>query len=503
MKNKKNHIIKKGHYILFLILSLVLFLRLFLAFQTPYLTGSDAYFVVRQVESIRDTGFPIYNDTLSYGGRINIFMPFYYYILAFFSLFMQVEIAAKIIPNVFAALVVVLVYLISKEITKDENASLFSAFIAGFIPIFFRETMNNASPYAFVFLIMLLCTYFFLKINRGNNVYYFLISLLIFAFSSPFVVVFLFGLLIYIALIRLENIEQERVEIEVILFSVMFVVWFMFIIYKKAFLEHGISIIWQNIPKIILKEHFSNISILSTIYQIGSLPLSYSIYSIYEHLFKTKERKFYVVIGLTFSAAILIWLKMIETNIGFMFIGIMTTLLFPKFYCTTFEYLKKTRFARLKPLYFAFLLLIFIIASVIPSVAYGVSSIKSTIKQEEYAALEWLKNQTDKDSVVLSTIEEGHYITAIAKRKNVADKNFLLQNDAEQRVKDIEGIYASKFETEAVRLLNKYNIGYIYFSNNAKKEFNITDLKYTQDSECFDLKYNKGVQIYKVKCRLE
>lgn len=494
---------KKSYYVLLIIFMLTLATRLILAFQTPNFTGDSAYFSLRQIENIGNTGLPLFNDSLSYSGGIHLFMPLFYYVLAFFDLFLPLGIVAKVIPNIFAASIVVFVYLISKNLTNDEDASLFSAFISGYIPVFFADTINTISPYTLFFPFMLLLIYSFFRIDEMKYVYVFLVSIFVLSLTSPYVVVILAGFAFYMLLVRLEDLKQNRLEVEVILFAIVFVVWFIFVVFKKAFIAHGPMIIWRNIPIEMLKGYFSDINILGALYQIGSLPVSYGVYSVYEHLFKIKERKFYVLIGFSLSTALLLWMKLIDIGFGLMFIAITVTLLFPKFYRYTFSYLKNTRFAKLKYLYFSILLLAFMVSSVVPSVVSGVTSMKDAVSDDDYSALIWLQKHSDKDSVVLSTVQEGNLISEIAKRRNVADTNFILKKDAEQRYKDISSAYKAKFETDALGIMKKYNVDYIYLSGYAKEKFGIDDLPYTDDEKCFSLIYNEDIKIYKVTCELK
>ena len=86
----------KNLYIIFL---LVLVFRLFFAFQSEEFNDDNAYFTLRNVESIQQTGKPLFNDELSYGGRQTVFLPLYYYILAaFYSVFG--ELTFKIITSI-------------------------------------------------------------------------------------------------------------------------------------------------------------------------------------------------------------------------------------------------------------------------------------------------------------------------------------------------------------------------------------------------------------------
>jgi len=72
-----------------------------------------------------------------------------------------------------------------------------------------------------------------------------------------------------------------------------------------------------------------------------------------------------------------------------------------------------------------------------------------------------------------------------------------------KRINDIERIYTTIFETDAIRLLNKYGVDYIWLSNRTKKEFAIAEISYTKDENCFELVYQEDIEIYKTKCKIE
>ena len=111
-------------------------LRLLLAFLIPNFTY-DSYFNLRQVQHIHDTGLPLYNDPLSYGGRELVFLPFFHYLLAGFSFILPLELAAKILPNFFMALLTIIIFYLSKKITNNDSAALVSAFLVGILPVLF------------------------------------------------------------------------------------------------------------------------------------------------------------------------------------------------------------------------------------------------------------------------------------------------------------------------------------------------------------------------------
>ena len=105
--------------------------------------------------------------------------------------------------------------------------------------------------------------------------------------------------------------------------------------------------------------------------------------------------------------------------------------------------------------------------------------------------------------MILSTINEGHLITTIAKRRNFIDSNFMFVEDIDQRVENVYKMYRTTSETQAIRLLNEYNIKYIYFSKRAKEEYKIDKLFYIEEN-CFERVFiNKDVEIYKTLCVIE
>ena len=189
--NKRTVIILTGIFLL------VLVSRLVFAFQIPHYSGDEAYFNLRQIEHISQNGVPIFDDPLSYGGRQQIFSPVFHYIISFFSLLSNNGLAAKIVPNVLASSLVILAYLISKRLTKNENVSLFTAFISGFVPIFFSQTVNSISTLSLSIPLMFLLIYCFMNINKKKWLYTYLVTLAIFSFSTPISLVFAFLKKIY------------------------------------------------------------------------------------------------------------------------------------------------------------------------------------------------------------------------------------------------------------------------------------------------------------------
>jgi len=495
--------LKKEYILLALIFGLVLGIRLYFAFQTPYFSH-DAYFNIRQVEHIRETGLPLFKDDLSYSGRNFLFQPFFQYILAFFNLFMPLSLVCKLLPNIFASCLIFVVYLIAKEITNSKGAALFSSFISGFIPIFFAETVNSVSVYSLVIPLMFFLIYCLIKINKDEKyIGYFVVLIIILALMHASSFLLIIALLLYVLFTKLEHLKQRRAELELIIFSIIFVIWLNFIIYKNAFLVHGQFVIWQNIPKVLLGQYFSQLNILNALYYIGIIPLVSGIYIIYKYIFKKKNRKIYFLMGFALSTLFLLWLKLIQLKIGLVFFGVILVLLFSKFYSDSLLFIEKTKLSSYKKLFIALLFLVFIFNSVIPTISYTAQVVREAPSKNEIDAFLWLKNNSDEKDVILASLDQGYLINAVAERKNVIDKNFLLIKDAEQRLEDARTIYTTHYETDAIPLLNKYNVKYIVLSKRSMSDYSIIDLNYRTDEKCFELVYDEEVKIYKSLCRME
>ncbi len=480
---------------------IVLAVRLFFAFRTPALTEDTSYFNLRQIEHIREAGFPIYNDELSYSGRFYIFLPLFHYVMAFFSLIIPLDIAVKLIPNLLITLIIPISYLVAKELTKSEESSLVAALLSGFLPILFYTTVNTLSASSLVLPLSFLILLTLMRIEKSNaNIFLFIALVILMSFADQSVIILLFGFFVYLFLAWLEKLKLHRMDLELISFSTLFVILLSLILFKNVFFAYGPDVIRQNIPSQLLEQYFSKFNLLEALYKIGIIPLIFGIYFIYRYLFVEKDRNLYILISFALSLAILIILGMIELNLGLVYFSIILSILSAGAYKSLSEYVKKTKFASRSKLFMAVFLALFAVTSIVPSMIYANLAVSEAFTPSQIAAFEWIKENTPPYSVVVASVNEGHLITAIADRKNIIDTNFILQEDSEQILTELDTIYTTKFQTDAVRLLNKYGVKYIVFSNMAETDYGIDELSYVNSGDCFRLVYDNGVKIYESRC---
>lgn len=494
---------KKSHYaILILIFVITLGTRLYFSFSTPYYSSDNAYFTLRQVEHIQKESTPLYDDNLSFSGRTFIFPPLFGYVLAFLGLIFPLSFTAKFFPNLFASTLVFFTYLIARKISRNSRIALFTAFISGFVPVFFKQTFNSISVYSLVIPLFFLLIYSFMNLKNEKWVYCYIITIILLTLVHPSIILFIIGLWFYLFLMKVEGLPIDESELEIVIFSTFFVILSQFIMFKKTFLFHGPLVIWQNIPKEILSNYFAQVSIIRAIYFIGIIPTLCGAYIIYRYIFKEKRKDVYLLFGFISSVALILWLRLIELRVGLMFMGAIMVLLFAHFYKIFVNYVKTTRASNALNIFAVMIFLLFIFTSIIPSFSLAYLTIETSITDQEIKALEWINDNTPPNSVILGTVEEGNLITEIAKRKNVIDSNFLLITDAKQRFKDVEKAYKTFSVSEATTIINSYGIDYIYFSPETAYHYGINEPRYI-DNKCFHLVYNDGVKIYESVCEME
>lgn len=504
-KNKvMNKMLAKNRAYLYLVLVvffLVLGIRLYTAFKIPHFEIEEAYFNYRQVESIKNTGLPTYFDELSYSGRVRIFPPLYYYFLGFFSFLLGTVLTLKIIPNILASSLIIIIYFIVIHITNNKKIALFSAFTSAFVPIFFTKTINTASIATFTIPLIFYLLYCLMRIKERKFLYQFLLFSFILSLTSAISFLFILALLLYLLLIKLEFKTQSRIELESVFFVTFLTLWISIIMYKKAFLFHSYALIWQNIPVQILSNYFKQIDLFASIASVGFLPLLFGIYAVYKYMFKEKDKQTYLLMAFALAVALLLWFKLITLELGLMFLGFILIPLLSQTLNLFFKYLEKTRISAYKTLFWAGLFILVIFTSVIPAIVEANMSAENAISEQEIEALNWLKENTPEHSVVLSAISEGDLISAVAERKNVADNDFLLIRSSGESFEDIERMYKAAFKTQAVELMSKYNVNYVYFSPRAKEKFEIESLKYAE-KDCFEEVYDSEIKIYKLLCEI-
>jgi hypothetical protein len=497
---KKNYYQNKEWWILIAIFLIIFTVKTYYAFQVDYFSDNDAYFTLRQVEHISNNFTPMYMDNLSYGGRTFIFLPLFHYILALFTTAFSPIFIAKVLPNLFATSIIFFTYLLSYELTKDKAISILTSTASVFIPIYFSQTVNSISVYSLVVPLMVLLFYLFIKIENMKNLKLFLLITVLFLLTHPSIILLIISLLVYLVLVKIEDIKLKRSEIEIGLFSAFLMIWAYLLIFKNAFLKHGFSFIWENIPLKYILTYFHQISIWQAIYMIGIIPFVFGIFIIYYYLFNLKDKKVYLLISFAVTTTCLLWLKLIELNLALIFLGVTLVLLFGVAYNHLNQYLKTTRVSRFTTLIFVAVCILFILTSALPSIILTKEMISNSTNTIEIESFKKIKEVTPKNARIATSTNEGHLITYFSERKNFGDTNYLFLEDSNEIIRDIDQLFQTISTIKANEILHKYDIDYVMLTPQTSAQYEINSLGFL-DEECFDEIFdNNGIKLYRNKC---
>lgn len=490
--------IKKTHLLLLILIISIAF-RLYFSFQTPEYSDSNSYFHIRQIENIKETYKPISYDTLSFGGKQIRQVPVFHYIFAGLSF---IPFAYKIIPTLLISLTIIISYLLALKITNNSTAALLSALMIAFLPSTIVPTLNKISIFSLILPLSLYMIYCLIRIEERKFLNQFVILCFILPIIHPLAFLVSASFFTYLILIFAEpKLKLSLLRKEAIIFSIFLALLIEFIIYKKAFLSLGLGIIWQNTPTQILAEHFKEANLLSMIYSVGIIPFILGITGIVFGIIKDKTHTALIVTSVAISPLILLGLKMLTLEDALIVLGPMLAIISAISMKKFFTYLKITKFSRYETAS-KYLILVLIAATIIiPIYSTAEGVIQNTITKDETTLLKTLNKETDTDITIASSVEEGHYITYFAKRKNVIDEEYIYIPNIDSRYNDIKTLYTTISGSEALAIAHKYDISYIYLSPRTKKIFKIKELPYATDEKCFRKIASSGeVEAYKVRC---
>lgn len=488
----------KYEFLLFFVFFLALAFRLYFVFQTPYFSDDSSYLVLRQVDHVKSFNTPMFYDDLSYGGKPSIHLPVYPYIAALFSL---VPYGLKVIPSILISSLVFIVYLIALRFSASKFDALIASLMSAFIPIVISSTLNTLSVLSLVLPLIFLMFYSFLNLKSRFHLYLFIFLSFFIPLLHPLAVFIAISLIFFYILVLAEDIEVYSLTKEAMVFSVFLALLIEFLFFKSAFLSLGLSFVWQNIPKDLLDSYFKDLNLIDSIVMLGVLPFIFGVIGFTFGFFRDKTWVVFLFMSSAFSALVLLSFKLVNFSSGLMLLGIAlvigSSLSISKF----FKYLELTKFSR-SALFFKCSLVVLVLVILIPYSFFSAQGvISNALSDDEALILHSIDDSTEFDSTVLSLFSEGNYITYLGNRKDVMDSDFLTAPSVNARYEDVKEIYTSVSEVKALQLLEKYNVGYIYFTPRARKFYNVENLSYVENEKCF-VEYRKSgeVYLYKVRC---
>ncbi|HLC58841.1 MAG TPA: DUF6541 family protein [Candidatus Nanoarchaeia archaeon] len=486
--------LKTEYVILALIFLFTLAFRLYFSFQTNHFNTDDAYFHLRHIEYILENKSIMFFDDLSYGGRIVLYPPFFHILMAlltFGSTFML-----KLIPALAISSVVIIVYLISRDMCLSKRGAMIAALLSGFYPILFNLTLNNISVYTFVIPLILLLIYSLTRLDDKKYLWIYIIGSFLLPLIHASAFIFIISLVLYFFLIAGGALLPTKIKKEAALFSILITVLLQFIIYKKVILEYGLSLISQSIPVNVLSDLYGELSFSDLFIGIGFLPLILGSLGFYVSAIKEKRKIAYLFAAFGLTVLMLIFFRFLSIKVGLMFIGLVLAIFSGSGYTLIRDYFYRIKFSSLNKYFIILILLLLFFTSLIPSY-YGAKE-SNNIAISNIKEMQILKANTEPGDVILGNLQEGNLISHVAQRKNVIDTNFILAPNPIERVEDVNLIYTTYSDAIALDLIEKYNISAIYVSDRTKDVYKIKNLKYASSSVCF--KSESRETFYYVEC---
>ena len=167
------------------------FINLFFLFQSALLPGQDAPYYLRGLESIQSIGF--------LPGSLLEWPPVFFYASAVFAVFFGTVEGIKISAALFAALLALSVFVLSKQLFKSNEAALVAAFFVLLAPVSMRLLNGFWKTSAALFFLPLFF-YFFLRSreDKKNLLFAFLMLLLVFLSHKYVAMLALLVLLVFV-----------------------------------------------------------------------------------------------------------------------------------------------------------------------------------------------------------------------------------------------------------------------------------------------------------------
>ena len=491
-----------AHTILALIAIVVFASRLWFALSTPEFSTDTAYSLLRQVEQVAQYGAPLFEDPLTnHPLRPTVL---YLYVLAGPANVIGTSLAAKIVPNLFAALLIPLAYVFVHRLVRNRTLALVGAATTGFVPVWYEFTFNHASTLPLVALLWFVTLFYFNKADK-RTLPLFLIAMVAFSFLSPLSLVFALGLVAYFIVLLVERMPIRKSEVELGLLSMFFILWAQLLLHKQAVLAHGIAVFWQNIPQPLIEQFFSAVSVPEALYKIGLLPVLAGSYIAYRSFFRERHAFTTLLLAQTLAIFIVLWLRIIPLQAGLALLGLVLSVLAFKAVAELQRGLAATRVAWAARFVLPVILILLIPTAVMPSVAGAQTQLKNTPQPDLLRAMDWIKENVPERDIVLALPEEGHLIKARGERATVLDSTFLFVQDASQRFADTQRLFKTRFEIEAVEIMDRYDAKYLLYSPRAQAQYNQPTPLFA-DGNCFRLEYGEPergqTQLYRNTCHV-
>ena len=467
-------------------LFVIILLLFFLFFATPQqlrfkiysnsTIGTTPYYHIRMAEMIQQDKF---YDTLSLGGRPYTYPPLFHLTLATFFK------AKYFINPFFGAMGLLLMFFFARELGYSETESIASAVVLGLIPgyAYLSLHLNPRLP-ALVFLV---ASYYFMlkyKKDKVNSKYLVVIFYALTALTHTLIafVGLVFGLVLF----------REEVKKYLKFYSVgallAMLSW-----YLPLYLTYGVTKLGLNFYNVFMELRSGVQYFIAESGVVADSVGIFALFLAFYAIFRFRNKSTIFLRDWFFLAVItsLIIGNRINEFLWFP-IALLIASLFPHWEEVTEKlYLKQLYDNPTFWLALFFAYLTFLGTSTILLASTAPPSI------DTYNSMLWMKQNTPQDAIIMGYWEDGHWITGIAKRKDVIDAYAEYAPDIDDRYKAMQVVFDGSDLKKTISTLKQYNVSYVYFPMFNTKY--CTGFAYKTRYPYFKLVHQEGMKfVYKI-----
>ncbi len=482
---------KTAYFFLFFLIILSLGSYAFF-FSSADVIPFDDFFTFRQVDQISSQGVPLLFDTLSYQGRFHPFTPFYFYLATIISLISSTYVVLLLSLLLFAGFLLVLFFFVQR-IYRRYWLSIFIVFLASTTILLVGSFSLISGELQLFFLLYLLLLFSFSRISEKGHFTKFLFILILATFTTPFSLIVILGFILYLVLLALERMQIRKEELEAIGFASLFILWYHLIIYKNFLVLSGTQFIWDSIPRELLADFFTSLSLPLLIQSLGFIPLFLGLYGMYDVLFVKRNR--YVLLLTSFAfisgASLLIGLLPLYAGLTFVSINLLllsgygVTRLFSFFSYFSLPWAKNAFLITVS--FFAISFFLIQLVTVEPP---------QGIDREELLAVQ---NLSLDQAVILSHIQEGHFLSFSTSQQTFFDQRFVFANTPQQRFEDARTVFQSQSLSRILEVVERYGITHIYISLYTRELYGQEEF-FFESFECFYPILESQAILYEIQC---
>ena len=477
----------------------ILFLRLFAVWGTEGLSDDTSYDVLRQIDSIKQTGVPLFEDSLSYLGSSRVFNPVLYYLLVPFSYGDTPILHFQIVFQILFLFSISFLILIIQELGIKKRYAYIGASLWAVSPISTIVNLNSLSPIVLITPVILLWIYAYIRWvkNQKTHTFYFLFFVqLILITLHPIGLISLLGMLISLFYTKIDHRIIVRKEKEVLLFLFLFAIGIYYFLYYSAFLYHGFGFFFQQgitTPQLPLS------TMIMLVSQLGLIIIPLAVYSLvlYAHHHSIVLRFSTRLLGsLCAIIFILFLIRSLSFQVMFYLITLFSIILVSILLQYVHDRLHKTKYETI--LYRSFMVLIFfvLVTFTISSFYYANGVISQAPSKQLLSALD-VASQLNEDSIILTPMNLAYTTMYFSDKKTLVDKDSLLKSQISQRLDLLNDAYTSSFLTPVLNKLELYDIN----RENVYILFDTPNLPSYITTSCITLLTNESdVSLYWIGC---